>query len=306
MRTRILVVIAAAVAVFVAACGADEGADSAAGPSIVVTTTVLGDVVEQLVGDDATVTVIMPRGTDPHGFQPSAQQVAAMTGADALIANGAGFEEGLVDAVRAAESDGVPTFEAIRAVSSLTLPDGETVDPHFFTDPDRMADAAEGIVDFLSTEVPAFVDLELASAPAYVDRLRELDLEVEDIVAVVPADARLLVTNHEVLDYFADRYEFEVVGTVVPGASTNDAVSARDLDSLATTIRSSGVRAIFVETSSPSQLADTLAAEAGVEVAVVELFTESLGADGSGGATYVDMVRTNATRIAEALGGGAS
>jgi zinc/manganese transport system substrate-binding protein len=287
----------------VAACGDDGGSASASGdrPQVVVTTNVLGDVVSDLVGEEATVEVVMPPGTAPHEFQASAQQVATMRDADALITNGAGFEEGLTEAIEAAEQDGVPTFAAIDAVDTLQLEGDGGTDPHFFTDPARMAVAAQGVADFLVDELPALDTPAFASqARTSIDALHALDREVERTLSALPADRRTLVTNHEVFGYFADRYGFEVVGAVIPAGTTQAEPSAAQLDELARTIEERRVPAIFVETSSPTRLADALADEVG-DVDVVELFSESLGEEGSGGETYPAMMRTNAGRIADAL-----
>ena len=290
-------------ALALAACGDNDGAAGASGdrPQVVVTTNVLGDVVSDLVGDEAAVEVIMPPGTAPHEFQASAQQVATMRGADVLVTNGAGFEEGLTEVIEAAEQDGVPTFAAIDAVDTLDLEGDGGTDPHFFTDPARMATAARGIADFLVDEVPGLDTPASASqVRATLDELHALDGEVEQTLSAVPPGRRTLVTNHEVFGYFADRYGFDVVGAVIPAGTTQAEPNAAQLDELAHTIEEQGVPAIFVETSSPTRLADALADEVG-DVDVVELFSESLGDEGSGGETYADMMRTNAGRIAGAL-----
>jgi zinc/manganese transport system substrate-binding protein len=305
-RTPVAVVAITLLALAVAACGDDDGAASASGdrPHVVVTTSVLGDVVSELVGDEATVDVIMPPGAAPHEFQASAEQVAAMREADVLVTNGAGFEEGLTETIEATEQDGVPTFAAIDAVDTLELEGEGGTDPHFFTDPARMAAAAQGIVDFLVDEVPGLDTPAFArQARDTIDELHALDAEVELTLAVVPGNRRTLVTNHEVFAYFADRYGFDVVGAVIPAGTTQAEPSAEQLDELAHTIEERDVPAIFVETSSPTRLADALADEVG-DVDVVELFSESLGDEGSGGETYAAMMRTNAGRIADALTGG--
>jgi zinc/manganese transport system substrate-binding protein len=292
-------------ALALAGCGDDDGAAGASGdrPHVVVTTNVLGDVVSDLVGDEADVEVIMPPGTAPHEFEASPRQVASMRDADVLVTNGAGFEEGLTDTIEAAEQDGVPTFAAIDAVDTLQLEGDGGTDPHFFTDPARMATAAQAIADLLLDEVPGLDTPAFASqVRATVDELHTLDGEVERTLSAVPADRRTLVTNHEVFGYFADRYGFDVVGAVIPAGTTQAEPSAAQLDELAHTIEEHHVPAIFVETSSPTRLADALADEVG-DVDVVELFSESLGDEGSGGETYVAMMRTNAGRIADALTG---
>ena len=287
----------------VVACSDDGGAAADDRPSVVVTTSILGDVVSSLLGDAAEITVVMPPGSSPHDFQASARDAQAMREADLLVVNGAGFEAGLGDVIEGAEADGAVVHEAIAPVDPLTLADGQGVDPHFFTDPSRMAVAARGILDAATAQVPALdTDEVRADAEAYIAELESLDAEVEAILAPVAEARRVLVTNHEVFGYLADRYGFEVVGAVIPGGGTGDSASAAELAALAVVIDEAGVPAIFADTSSPIDLAETLADEVG-NVDVVVLFSESLGEPGSGGETYVDMVRTNAQRIAGALAG---
>ena len=295
--------------------------------TVVVTTNILGDVVSELLDGQAEVITIMPVGADPHDFQASAQEINRMLNADVLIVNGANFEEGLIDVIESAEEEGVPIYEAISAVETLEFGEGdgdhaghgdedhddhgdedhdghdhEGVDPHFFTDPVRMSSAVEGIVDFLSEQVGSLdADALDASADEYLAQLAAVDAEVTSLVDTVDEDKRVLVTSHEVFAYFADGYGFEVVGVIIPGGSTTDAASAGELAALAATIEAEGIPAIFSDTSSSDELSNTLASEVG-DIAVVELYTESLGPADSDGATYIAMVRTNAERIAAALG----
>jgi zinc/manganese transport system substrate-binding protein len=283
-----------------AACGSG-GTSASDRPTVVVTTSILGDVVRNLVGHDVDVEVVMPPGSDPHEFAASARQVTAMRAADILVINGLGFEAGLQDTIDAAAHDGVTLVTAADAIDPLPLAGDEGLDPHFFTDPVRVRTAARHIADELAMDIDG---LDTAAYRERVDdylaELAALDQEVAATLASVPAERRVLVTNHEVFAYFADRYAFEVLGTVIPSGSTLAEPSASGLGDLADAIARAGVPAIFVETSSPKRLAEALAAE-GTGVEVVELYSESLGEPGSEGATYIDMVRTNAERIAAAL-----
>lgn len=298
----VLAALAALVATTAAGCGAGGPVGTGTGPQVVVTTTILGDVARHLVGDDAAVTVLMPPNADPHEFQASARQAAAMREASALVVNGGGFEAGLDDTVAGARDDGVATFTALDHVEVLR--DGGRVDPHFFTDPARMATAAEALAGFLADEVPGLDTADFRRrAAAYVAELRALDRATEHTLAAVPPDRRTLVTNHDVFRYFADRYGFDVLGAVIPSPTTQAQPSPADLADLARTIRQAGVPAIFADTSAPERLADALAGEVGGDVAVVDLYSESLGPPGSPGDSYAGMVRTNARRIAAALGG---
>ena len=313
----------AALAIVLAAgvvgCGAsDAGSDGR--PEIVVSNVVIADVVSSLLGDAATVTSLVPAGASPHDVQVSARQAAEIREADLVVVNGGGFEAGLEDVVESARDEGVPVHEAISAVDDLLLTDeegheddhddghdhehgDEGVDPHVFTDPVRAAQAARGILAEVFEVVPGLDTPEVRErADAYLARLDDLDAEVRATLAGVDDDRRVLVTNHESLRYFADRYDFRVVGAVIPSTSTGDTSSARDLEELAEVVRTEGVPAIFADTSSPTRLADALADEVG-GVEVVLLYTESLGEPGSGADTYEGMIRTNAERIADALGG---
>ncbi len=136
---------------------------------------------------------------------------------------------------------------------------------------------------------------------AYEAELLALDAELDALFADIPADRRLMVTNHDAFGYLATRYGFEVVGTVIPSGSDMAEPSAASLASLATLINELGVPAIFTENTSSSDLANTLAAETGTNVAVVPLFSDSIGEQGSGAETYIAMMRTNGQRITDAL-----
>jgi zinc/manganese transport system substrate-binding protein len=309
-------------ALAVAGCGGDGGAEPTGecGDTLVVaTTTVLGDVVRQIVGDQGRVEVLMPVGADPHSFQASAAQAASLRQADLVVANGAGLEGGLQDVIAAAAADGVAVIEAASFVELLPFEahedegeahehEGEdhehedgTVDPHLWTDPARMAEVAAGIGEALAAADPACAAVHRAAAAAYAEELLDLDAEIEASLAAVPPEQRKLLTNHHALGYFADRYGFEVIGAIIPGGATLAEPSPADLAELVDILRQAGVRAIFAETTQSADLAEALAAELGGQVAVVSLYTGSLGEAGSGADTYIGMQRSNAERIAAAL-----
>jgi zinc/manganese transport system substrate-binding protein len=109
----------------------------------------------------------------------------------------------------------------------------------------------------------------------------------------------VLVTNHDSLAYFADRYDFTVLGSILPSTSTLTEASPGQLEELGRAIQAEGVPAIFAESVSSTADADALADRLGVDVVV--LYTESLGEPGSGAETYADLMRFDATAIANAL-----
>ena len=294
--------LALAVLLAVSACGSTPAGEGK--PLVVVSTTVLGDLVAAVAGDDAGVEVLMPIGVDPHDFQPSAQQIGRIAAADLVVLNGLGLEERLAAAIDGAVGSGVTILEVAPAVDPLPWSaddSGGSLDPHVWLDPVRMADAAGLVASALAAIDPA--GDYLARGAAYAATLRDVDREIEQILADIPAAERLLVTNHAAFAYFAARYRFEVVGVVIPGGSTLAEPSSAQLAALVAVIRDRGVPAIFAETTQPTDLAAAIAAEAGTDVAVVQLFSESLGEPGTPAATLAGMLLENARRIAAALGG---
>ena len=265
---------------------------------MIATTSILGDVVGRLGGTGLDLDVMIPTGVDPHDFSPSAQQVAALSSADLIIANGLGLEEGLADLLAQANSEGITVLEAGANVDPLTLPGG--FDPHFWQDPIRMRAAVETISTLLVE----------AGVPGAADNAAEYEAEIDathsEIVALldsIPSEERLLVTNHDAFEYFADRYGFEVIGTVIPGGSTLAEPSSAEMAELVATINAYDVPAIFVENIAGSGLADTLANETGRDIKVIQLVSDALGEPGTETGTYLGMILFNATVIADSLGG---
>ena len=176
------------------------------------------------------------------------------------------------------------------------------IDPHFFTDPARMAVVVEELSEFLVANFPNVDQGFVSTANDYAQELIDLDEEVNEILSEIPQEGKVLVTNHAVFAYFADSYGFEILGEIIPSASTLSSANAQQLASLADELSSNSVKAIFADASASDTLARTLAAEVG-DIEVITLFTESLGEPGSSGANYIEMVKFNAQAIASGLVG---
>ncbi|GLY29768.1 zinc ABC transporter substrate-binding protein AztC [Kineosporia sp. NBRC 101731] len=285
-----------------AGCTQSGGSD---GPQVVVTTNILGNVVEEVLGDQARVTTLMQPNADPHSFEISARQAALMDDADLVVSNGLGLEEGLQQHLDRAAKTGAPMLVAGDVINVVPYASGDaagTPDPHFWTDPAAMLD----VVDALETSTATIdgIDTErlAAQADAYRQELTQLDTEMTTVFAAIPGSRRSLVTNHHVFGYLAKRFGFRVIGAVIPGGTTLAAPSAADLRDLSTAIDQAGVPTIFAESSQPDRLVQVLAGEADIDVDVAELFTESLTAPGEGAGTYLEMMRANTERIATGLG----
>ncbi|NRD25016.1 zinc ABC transporter substrate-binding protein AztC [Frigoribacterium sp. VKM Ac-2836] len=293
-------VLAAATTLVLTGC-APAGDDH---PVVFVSTNILGDVVDELVGDQAEVVTLMKPDADTHSFEISAQQAARMRAADLVVANGLGLEEGLQQHLDAAGEAGVPSFVAGDAVDVLDYREGDAAgapDPHIWTDPGRMLDVVDALEPVLA-EVDGVDAAVLGARTAdYRAELDRLDAEMTAVFAAVPTERRALVTNHHVFGYLADRFDFAVVGAVIPGGTTLAAPSASDLADLVDAVERTGVPTVFAESSSPDRLVRALASEADVHVDVVELVTESLTAADGDAPDYLTMMRVNTQRIATGL-----
>ncbi len=312
MRARRVVVLAVAAILPVLAGCSDTGSASDR-PVVAVSTNILGNVVHAVVGDQADVVVLMPPGSDPHSFAVSAQEAARLRGADLIVSNGLGLEEGVQHHLDSAAADGVAQFVAGDHIETVEYSDGEMSgpDPHLWTDPQRMLQ----VLDALEPALAGIDEIDPTAlhtaADSYRDELRTLDTELQRQFDSIPQHRRALVTNHDVFGYLAQRYDFTVIGTVLPGGSTLAAPSASDFDELTTAIRTAGVDVIFADAVQPERLVQVLADEVGIQVSVVALFTESLVAappadrdvvgPNDDATTYLSMMRSNAARIVAAL-----
>jgi ABC-type Zn uptake system ZnuABC Zn-binding protein ZnuA len=176
-------------------------------------------------------------------------------------------------------------------------------DPHVWMNPANVMIWAENIAAAFTAADPDNAEVYAANAAAYIAELEALQVELEAIVAALPHERRVLVTNHDFLAYLAAAYDFELVGTVIPGVSTLAEVDPRTLAELVEIVREEGVSAIFGEVSIATDLAETVAAEVGHEVRVVSLYSESLSPADGPASTYIDYMRYNVRTIVEALGG---
>jgi ABC-type Zn uptake system ZnuABC Zn-binding protein ZnuA len=319
--------------------GSSNSPESADAALVVATTSIWADVTSNVACDGlADVRMIIPPGGDPHSFEPSLRDRETMDNADLIVANGLFLEESLEDTIDAVEAGGVPVLRVgdgldpipTNAASHDEDHEGEDhedhededhededhkvdddaahddhdhgdEDPHVWWDPTRIAMAVPLIADAL---VAAGLDRERVDACAdqYVDDLARLDDELTTIVATLPVDQRLLVTNHDSLGYFADRYDFEVLGSVIPSSSSLAATSPADLDALAADIEATGVSAIFADTQNSADDAEALANRIG-DVEVVSMLTDTLDEPGTDQGTYLGWLRQNVETIVGALGG---
>jgi ABC-type Zn uptake system ZnuABC Zn-binding protein ZnuA len=313
-RPGLAAMLAAALAALAALAGCGRAVPGG-GAAVIAVETFLADMTRQVAGERVGVQSLIPQGVEPHGYEPTPQDIAAVSGARLLVVNGRGLESFLQKLLASSGGNRI-VVEASAGLESRTSREGEVLeggaiatssgaaepDPHFWLDPLMAVAYVQNIRDGLIRMDPAGEPVYRANAESYAGKLRELDRWIAAEVAAIPAADRKLVTNHESLGYFADRYGFTIVGTVIPSVSTEAAPTARQLARLVDGLKVSGVRAVFLETGANPQLARQVAAEAGIRV-VTELYTHSLS-DASGPApSYLEMMRHDAKAIVDALTG---
>lgn len=286
------------------ACQQNAGVSDGGKKSIAVTYSILGSIVKELVANSAVVTVSIPNGLDPHEWEPSAKDIEATNKADLVVQNGLGLEGGMQKTLDAAKNAGVKFFTASDYIVVRHVGQGEGIpsgdpdqavgaeDPHLWTDPVAMKSIVSALAGQLKSELGIDVDARAQDLEARLDALNQ---EISDMVAGLPQDNRKLVTGHESMGYFAQRYGFKLVGAIIPSVSTEAEVSAADLATLKEEIQENQVKAIFAELGTSPAVAKAIGDETGVKV--VELTTHSLPDDGS----YFTFERNLAQVIVDAL-----
>lgn len=293
-RVRPRLLLAGAAAVLLAGCG---GTTSHKGPLVVATTTQIGDWARAVGGDAVTVHQLLQPNTDPHEYEPRPDDVVATAGAAVVLENGFGLDRWMAKIV--SRAGGHPDV----VVLGDRVPVRRADDPHWWHDPRNAEAAVRAIAAALSRAEPAGRARFERNAARYEQQLRRLDAALQRCFAQVPRDERKLVTSHDALGYFAARYGIAIVGTVIPSQTTQAQPSAGDVARLIALIRRDDVKAVFPESSINARLAEQIAHETGAS-ANYRLYGDTLGPEGSSGATYLAMERANADAIIHGLTGG--
>jgi ABC-type Zn uptake system ZnuABC Zn-binding protein ZnuA len=250
-------------------------------------------------GDQIELTVLFPVNADPHSFEPTPKDLGMIETADVVFINGLGLEEAMGKLLVDVSANVVSVSGGIETIAMEDGQEHQGADPHVWMEPGNVAVWAENIATALSELDPANAGTYRANADAYIAELKQLDGWITEQVGMIPPGQRILVTDHDTFGYFAAAYGFEIVGTVVPGASTLAEPSAQQMAELEDTIKAYAVPAIFVGTTVNPSLAERVSQDTGVQL--VALYTGSLsGLDGPA-PTYLEMMLYDVTAIVEAL-----
>jgi zinc/manganese transport system substrate-binding protein len=315
LRVAAVPALAAGLSFSLAACGGDEGGGSA-DPTVVASTTEAADLARNVAGDRAEVIGILAPNSDPHDYEPRPSDAESIAEADLVVQSGGDLDLWLDDVVESSGTDAPVTtlIDSVETIEGATHEhedehsaeeedaEEEETDPHWWEDPRNAILAVEAIRDGLIEVDPAGRRDYEANADDYIARLEDLDAQIADCMQGIPPGERKLVTSHDALGYFAERYDIEVVGAAIPALTTQAQPSAGETAELVDLIRSQGVNAIFPEAGVNTDLEQAIADETGAEIGG-ELWADTLGPEGSGAETYLEAMAANATTLAKGFSG---
>ena len=278
-------------------------------PLIVASTTQIADFARQIAGDRMIVKSILAPGADPHTYQPTPDDVQMVLESDLCLENGLHLEGKNWMATLAGDA-GKPIITTTDGIKPLEISSGgETVaDPHAWFSPKNVAVYVNNIVKGLSQFDPDGKEDYEARAVLFLQQLRVLDSWVRQQVNRIPTQRRILVTTHDAFNYFCTEFKFNASNnflSIAPvgwstGAEVGGGMTPERRRMVVQSIKESGAPALFVETTiNPKQIRE-IAKETGVKIGG-ELYSDSMGPEGTAGETYIGMMRENVLLIVNAL-----
>lgn len=298
----ILIILSAALA----GCG-DAGGDGDDDRIVLVaSTSIIGALVQEVGGEHLDIETLIDSNVDPHSFEMTPGDIRTLAEADLVLINGFGLDDYLIDDVENV-GDGAKVVVVTVGIEPRGAGDADhsehdhsDVDPHVWQDPLRVKIMVANIADALADVDPDNAQEYRDNAEAYQETLDETHEQIQGLIDEIPAERRKIVTNHDAFGYFADRYGLQIVGTVIPGSSSDADPSAGDIANLIELIEENKVTAIFAEALIDPKVAEALASDAGVRI-VYGLYSDQVGEAGSGVETVHGMLLANAEKISEAL-----
>ncbi len=277
---------------------------------VIATTSFIADVLSEIAGNETEITTLMPRGQNPHSWEPGPGDIAAVDNADLIFINGFGLEENLLNIIGSMNT--APVIPVSSGVETLAAGNGEHGDehsseaanPHVWFSPLNVMVWTKNIQSALSLADPEHSAEYQDAAASYLTRLKALDEEIRVSVSTLTAEERKVVTDHSSFDYFARDYGFVIAGKVISSSNDQAKPSARDIAALTELVKKESIKALFVGGTAGTglkRLAASVSAESGRHLPVVELLAGSLANAGERGDSYLDFERYNTELIVAAL-----
>jgi ABC-type Zn uptake system ZnuABC Zn-binding protein ZnuA len=291
-----LICVAAALP-FLGCRSSDDGGEA----QVVATTTQVADIARNVARDEDEVHGILTPNADPHDYEPRPSDAAAIAGAELVITSGGEADEWVDELIESSGTDAqvIDLLDLVPIVRS----EGGDVDPHWWQDPRNAIAAAEEIRLALSEADPGEATAYDENATAYIAAIQRTDRTIAECMDYIPENARKLVTSHDSLGYFADRYDIEVIGSAVPALSTQAQPSSGETANLVELIQDEEVRAVFPEAGLPGELERAIADEARVAIGG-DLYADALGEEGSAGETYLGALEATSGRLFKGFANG--
>jgi len=296
--------------------------------NVVASFSILGDMVREIGADRVQVTTLVGRNADPHSYEPTPEDVQALTRAQLLVSNGLGFEAWIPRLVESSGFAGTQ-MEASRGVQVRHLQQGEvldagrkesrpahgqaghdhehdhddhsvgSVDPHAWQDLSNGMIYARNIAQALAHVQPADSAYFRQRATNYIEKMKKLDAEVKQALAAVPEEKRTVITSHDAFGYFQQAYGIRFIS--IAGVSNEAEPSAQELAAIIDQARKQKVAGVFVERSTNPKLAQQIARETGSKVGGT-LYSDALGKADEPAGNYLGMFSWNAGRLVYVLG----
>jgi len=272
-------------------------------PKVISTSTIIADLTARVGGEEIDHQDILKPGDDPHVYELVPADSVALEKADLILYNGYNLEPGLIKMINSTgiQAKKVAVGEAIKPLQ-LEKEGQKVPDPHVWGSAKNGIIMVEKIRDQLIELSPEDKEIFTENAAQLIRELENLDRWITAAIETIPPSQRQLVTTHDAFQYYAHAYGLKVAGTLI-GISTEEQPSAQTVKNLADAIKNLQVPAIFAETTINPTLITTVAEEAGVKLAPQQLYSDSIGAVGTRGDSYVKMLRENTRSIVESLGG---
>ncbi|MDJ0689479.1 MAG: zinc ABC transporter substrate-binding protein [Xenococcaceae cyanobacterium MO_188.B32] len=305
MKAKILVVVGILLGIGFGGCQTNRGDEISEEnkPKVVSTSTIITDLVTQVGGEEIEHIGIMQPGSDPHVYEPTPKDGVALEKADLIVYNGYNLEPGIIRLIEGTsiEAEKFAVGELVKPLD-FEYQGQKQPDPHVWGDAQNAIVMVKGIRDRLIKLSPEDEEEFTNNATQLIEELEQLDTWIDRQIQTIPPSQRKLVTTHDAFQYYANAYGLDVAGTLI-GISTEEQPSAQTVKNLAEEIEKTKVPAIFAETTINPKLISTVAEEAGVKLAPQELYSDSIGAPGSEGDSYLKMLIANTHSIVESLGG---
>lgn len=277
---------------------------------VVATVGQIGDVAQNIGGDNVNVTTLLGFGSDPHTYSPVENDLEAFQNADLILYNGLNLEAQLGPVIEdiALDDDAITAIivgEQLPQELIVQEIDGDATDPHIWGDVSRWIIVAEAIRDGLIEIDPDNASTYEANAASYISELEALNEWIIAAYDSLPEERRRLVTAHDAFQYLSLAYDMEVFAP--QGISTESEASVADIQAAVDYVVSNDVQAIFFESAIPVDTVEAIvegAAAQGWDVEIGgELFADTMGAFGTPEGTYIGMQEHNTATIVTALGG---